>query len=376
MSEQRALTKRDLVSAALTVVAALIVLEFLWETRFLVLLTLLGVLLGIAASPAVDWMESRRVWRVVGAPLLVFGCIGMFVGVLALSGPTIFTQFQALKVQVPASLDRLDDYLAVEYAPVVEALLPSDTTQTDSTQNGATARLRRAFSENLSSARNLLFGAVSSTVAIFAGGLYVAFLTIYFAIAPGTYRRGVLLLIPPKRREGGAAVFDAVIATLRKWLGTQLIAMIVIGVVTTAVLFALGVKSAIPLGIIAGLLEFVPNIGPLMAAVPAVLIAFADSPEKALMVMVAYWGIQLLENNILIPYLMQEELDLPPAITLLWQALMAIVFGFLGLFIAVPLLAAGMVAIRMLYVRGDVPPTVKHRGSRAITAITGDLEDR
>ena len=376
MSEPRALTKRDLVSAALTVVAALIVLEFLWQTRFLVLLTLLGVLLGIAATPAVDWMESRRVRRVVGAPILVFGFIAMFVGVLALSGPTIFTQFQALKVQVPASLDRLDTYLAAEYAPVVEALLPSDTTETDSIQNGATARLRRAFGDNLSSARNLLFGAVSSTVAVFAGGLYVAFLTIYFAIAPGTYRRGVLLLITPRRRETGAAVFDAVIATLRKWLSTQLIAMVVIGVVTTVVLFALGVKSAIPLGIIAGLLEFVPNIGPLMAAVPAVLIAFADSPEKALMVVVAYWGIQLLENNILIPYLMQEELDLPPAITLLWQALMAIVFGFPGLFIAVPLLAAGMVAIRMLYVRGDVPPTVKHRGSRAITAITGDLEDR
>ena len=66
MSEPRALTKRDLVSAALTVVAALIVLEFLWQTRFLVLLTLLGVLLGIAATPAVDWMESRRVRRVVG----------------------------------------------------------------------------------------------------------------------------------------------------------------------------------------------------------------------------------------------------------------------------------------------------------------------
>jgi predicted PurR-regulated permease PerM len=90
---------------------------------------------------------------------------------------------------------------------------------------------------------------------------------------------------------------------------------------------------------------------------------------------IGYWAIQLLENNILIPYLMQEELDIPPALTLLWQALMAIIFGFLGLFIAVPLLAAIMVAMKMLYVRGTVPAPVRQRGSRAIEAINPDLEE-
>jgi predicted PurR-regulated permease PerM len=375
MSDVRPLTKRDLVSAALTVVAVLIVLVFLWQTRFLVLLTLLGMLLGIAATPGVDWMERHRVRRVVGAPLLVLGFIVAFVGVMAQSGPTIVTQFQALRVQIPEALDKFDVYLAREYGPVVDAILPRDTTQTDTTDNGATARLQKALGKNLASARNLLFGAVSSTVALFAGGIYVAILIIYFAIAPSTYRSGVLLLIPPRRRVGASAVYDAVIATLRTWLSTQLIAMGVIGIVTTIMLLVLGVKSAIPLGIIAGLLEFVPNVGPLISAIPAIIIAFADGPEKALAVGIGYWAIQLLENNILIPYLMQEELDIPPALTLLWQALMAIIFGFLGLFIAVPLLAAIMVAMKMLYVRGTVPAPVRQRGSRAIEAINPDLEE-
>jgi predicted PurR-regulated permease PerM len=148
--------------------------------------------------------------------------------------------------------------------------------------------------------------------------------------------------------------------------------MVVIGVVTTIVLLVLGVKSAIPLGILAGILEFVPNLGPLMAAIPAVLIAFADGPQKALIVIIAYWVIQFLENNVLIPHLMREELDLPPALTLLWQGLMAIIFGLLGLFVAVPLLAALFVSVRFLYVRGDVPAIRRPRGSRQFKAATDD----
>jgi predicted PurR-regulated permease PerM len=182
----------------------------------------------------------------------------------------------------------------------------------------------------------------------------------------------VLLLMPLSLRDRGALLFDAVTVTLRRWLSTQFIAMVVIGIVTTVVLLILGVKSAIPLGLLAGILEFVPNLGPLMAAIPAVLIAFADAPQKALLVVVAYWIIQFLENNVLIPHLMKEELDLPPALTLMWQALMAIIFGLLGLFVAVPLLAAVFVSVRFLYVRGDVPPVRRPRGSRQFKAITDE----
>ncbi len=377
MTERGAAPSRaDMVWAALTVVAALVLLVFLWQTRLLVLLTLLGGLLGIATTPAVDWLERHRVRRVVASPVVVFGLIGLVVTVLIQTGPTIAAQVEGLRVQIPAALDQLDGYLAREHGAVVDAILPRDSTATDTTSDGASTRLRHALGANLGSARTLLFGAVSSTVTVFAGAIYVAFLTIYFAIDPGMYRRGILFLVPPERRGNAAIVFDAVVTTLRRWLNTQLIAMVVIGVVTTTALLLLGVKSAIPLGIIAGLLEFVPNIGPLLSAIPAVIIAFADSPEKALAVIIVYWAIQLLENNLLIPYLMQEELDLPPAITLLWQALMAIIFGFVGLFVAVPLLAAVLVAVQMLYVRGDVPPPRPPRGSRSLVVITPDTEDR
>ena len=143
---------------------------------------------------------------------------------------------------------------------------------------------------------------------------------------------------------------DRVASVLRKWLVTQLIAMLVIGGVTTIVLLILRVKAAFALGVLAGLFEFIPTVGPLLSAIPGVAMGFLDSPEKAAMVAVAYWGIQFLENHILIPLLMKGGMDLPPALTVITQALLALVFGFLGLMVAVPLLAPVMVMVQVLYV--------------------------
>ena len=130
--------------------------------------------------------------------------------------------------------------------------------------------------------------------------------------------------------------------------------MLVIGAVTTVSLLVLGIPAAIPLGILAGLFEFIPTVGPILSAVPAVTMGFIDSPEKALTVAIVYAAIQFAENHLLIPMLMKEGMDLPPAMTILAQALMALIFGFMGLLVAVPVLAATMVAVKMLYVEGVV----------------------
>ena len=161
-------------------------------------------------------------------------------------------------------------------------------------------------------------------------------------------------LFPQRGRRRAGEVLSAMATVLRRWLVTQLIAMFAIGTVTTIVLLLLGVKAPFALGILAGLLEFIPTVGPILSALPAVAMGFLESPEKALYVALAFWGIQFAENHLLIPLLMKGGVDAPPVLTILSQALMAVLFGFLGLMSAVPILAAAMVAVKMLYVEAVV----------------------
>jgi predicted PurR-regulated permease PerM len=203
-------------------------------------------------------------------------------------------------------------------------------------------------------ATHYLFPFLTSTLSAFGGVLLIIFLSVYIGAEPTTYRSGLMHLFPQRTRKRAGEVLEAMAVALRKWLVTQLIAMAVIGSVTTIVLLIFKVKAAFALGLLAGLFEFIPTIGPILSAVPAIAMGFLDSPEKALFIGVAYIGIQFLENHILIPLLMRGGVDLPPALTVISQALMALVFGFIGLMVAVPLLAAVMVPIKMLYVQDVV----------------------
>jgi predicted PurR-regulated permease PerM len=237
---------------------------------------------------------------------------------------------------------------------------PAITAQT-ATGAAPASSLKERLSSQLSGATRYLFPFLSSTAAVAGGLLIVLFLSIYIGAEPDLYHRGIMHLFPHAARARAGEVFSEMATVLRKWLVTQLIAMIVIGSVTTAVLLALGVKAAVALGLIAGLLEFVPTVGPILSALPAIAMGFVDSPEKALYVLIAYVGIQFLENHLLIPLLMRGGLDLPPALTIVAQALMTLLFGFLGLMVAVPMTAAVMVPIKMLYVEGVVGDEIEIR---------------
>jgi predicted PurR-regulated permease PerM len=191
-------------------------------------------------------------------------------------------------------------------------------------------------------------------VEVVTGLLIIIFLSIYIAVDPEMYRRGIMHLFPHRRRERIGEVLSAIAAVLRKWLVTQLIAMVTLGIVTTVILLALDVKAAFALGLLSGLFEFIPTLGPIISSLPAIAMGFLDSPEKALWVTIAYIGVHFLEGHLLIPLLMKGGINLPPALTIFSQALMALTFGFLGLMCAVPLLAATVVGVKMLYVEDIV----------------------
>lgn len=356
-------TPRDksVIRAALVLTAMFVVLHLLWRTRSIILTVFLGVLFAIAVSAGADKLQKFRIPRAIGAPFIVLAFLGLLGAFGMWMGPTVREQSTELRTKLPEALEKLENWIEGQSDGVVGTVLgvpdpdslaraQRTAAQTPTVQVVTEAEpkgLRERLTEQIGGAGRYFLPVLGSTLAVVAAVLLVLFVTIYVAVNPGMYQRGALRLLPPRNRERAAVVLGAIGATLRKWLVTQLIAMVVIGVVTTAVLLALGVRAAIPLGILAGLLEFVPTLGPILSAVPAIAMGFVDSPEKALFVTLAYVGIQFLENHLLIPILMKEGIDLAPALTIVVQAVMAILFGFLGLLVAVPLLAVIVVCIRV-----------------------------
>ncbi|HYO12627.1 MAG TPA: AI-2E family transporter [Thermoanaerobaculia bacterium] len=393
----------DILRAAALVMGLYLVLRLLWIAHQLLLVAFLGVLFGLAVARATDYLERVRIPRGVGASLIVFGFLGLLYGLGAWSAPTLRQQFTELRKAFPEGLNQVEGWLerrragvlgqmfsedrpgvAREQAPGPAAAAPERPAAPRGTQGsappgqdspesgslpppaseapdsgGSLSDLPKTLSGQFGALTSYLFSFLSSTVAVIGGIILILFTAIYIGAEPRLYHKGLLHLIPHQARRRGEEVLAAIGVTLRRWLVTQLIAMVVIGVLTTIVLKLLGIRAALSLGIIAGLFEFIPLAGPLLSAIPAVAIGFLDSPEKALFVALAYLGIQQVENHILIPMLMREGLDLPPLVTLVGLALLGIVFGFLGMLVAVPLLAAIMVAIKLLYVEDVVGDEVE-----------------
>lgn len=362
MNDTRASQHYESWRVALIVVGLSVVLLLLWHTRNLVLTVFLGVLFALAVSSGADRLRRYRIPRGVAAPLLVLAFLGVLGAFGSWVGPTLRTQTRELRTKLPEALGKLETWVQSRGGGVIATITGLEE---DSTQPGVAAKpdsvtvavpgqpaepssLRDRLLAQLGGATKFFLPVLSSTLSVAAGLVLILFLAIYLAIDPGLYRRGMLRLVPQRTRAKADNTLIAIAGTLRKWLVTQLIAMVVIGLVTTLVLLALKVRAAVPLGILAGLLEFVPTLGPILSALPAIAMGFVDSPEKALAVTIAYVGIQFIENHLLIPILMKEGIDIPPALTIVMQALMAIVFGFLGLLVAVPLLATIMIAFRTL----------------------------
>jgi predicted PurR-regulated permease PerM len=363
----------DVLRTAALVMAMYVVGRLFWFANPLFLTAFLGILFGLAVSSGVDALQHWRLPRGLSAALIVIGFFAILFGFGAWMAPTLHQQGTELRRQLPAALDRVEAWInarqdgligmvfggltneaRVDSAITTQPAVTPPVVGSPAADSTAAAATRRRLSEEMGGLTRYLFPFLSSTVEVVTGILIIIFLSIYIAVDPGSYRRGIMHLFPRQRRERTGEVLSAMAVVLRKWLVTQLIAMLTLGVVTTIVLLALRVKAAFALGLLSGLFEFIPTLGPIISSLPAIAMGFLDSPEKALWVAIAYVGVHFLEGHLLIPLLMKGGIDLPPALTIFSQALMAVLFGFLGLMCAVPLLAASTVAIKMLYVEDIV----------------------
>jgi predicted PurR-regulated permease PerM len=199
-----------------------------------------------------------------------------------------------------------------------------------------------------------LFGTAYSAFSLASGllgnAIVVVFVGLFAAADPGTYRRGVLALLPRRRRARVGEVLDEMAAVLRWWLVGQLAAVVAIALSTCLGLALIGMPGAFLLGLQAGLVNFIPYLGPVIAAVPIGLAAMAQGTSMVLWAMGVHLVIQTVEGYVLAPLIQRRAVDLPPVLTLAAVALFGTLFGAMGVALATPLVAALKVAVTRLYV--------------------------
>lgn len=202
-------------------------------------------------------------------------------------------------------------------------------------------------------------GLITSTMSAIGGLAVVVFIGIYLAAQPRLYQRGLMHLLPRKARPRAYEVLDEIGMVLRWWLVGRLITMTVVGVAAGIGLWWLGVPLAFTLGVLTGVLEFVPYIGPVLAAAPPLLIAFNIDPQIAFYVLVLYIAIQTSESYLLTPLVEQRAVELPPALVIFTTLLLAVLAGPLGVMLASPLTATCIVAVKLLYVEDVVEQSAR-----------------
>jgi predicted PurR-regulated permease PerM len=283
------------------------------------------------------WNRKLALVVVVLGLLLVIGLGGWAMA------PQIAEQSTELAKQIPQSLQRLRQM--VESKPLlarIAADLPDVKQLIGSMQQ---------FVPNA----GIFFGGVLGAIGNVA---IILFVGIYFALSPRQYKRGIVKLVPQDKRERAVQVLDDIGDTLARWLIGKSLSMLIVGIATAGGLTLLGVPLGLILGIIAGLLDFIPYIGPIMAGVPAVLIALSISPDLALYTVLLFLGIQTIEGYVLQPLVEARAVEIPPALTIVMQLVFGSLFGFAGIALATPLTAMLMVLINKLYVEdilGDRP---------------------
>lgn len=262
--------------------------------------------------------------------------------------PQIAEQSTKLAKEIPAAVERLQG--AVQQHPLLKRIA-SELPPPEQIVKQMGAMVPNA---------GLFFGGVLGAI---GNVIIIIFVGIYFAASPQLYTNGAIRLVPQSKRPRAREVQQELGHTLASWLLGKAASMLIVGVATTIGLSMLGVPLALILGVIAGLLDFIPYLGPIMAGVPAVLLALSISPDLALYTVLLFVGIQLVEGYVLQPLIEAKAADLPPALVIVMQLVFGTLFGFAGVALATPLAAGLAVLVKMLYIEdvlGDRPAQTRN----------------
>lgn len=328
ISDERRFVRRVLIILALTSLFFLA-----WQLRTLLLMLFGAVVVATVFRALADRLCKLTGWRnSVGTALSIIFILGILVGLIALFGTHVVQQVQSLRETLPAAWHAVEARMGdLGFGEQVKRWAASIRAPGGSSFS--------AFGRTILS----IGSGIADVVVVLVAGIFLA-------TQPRFYLAGAVKLIPSGRRPLALEAITESERALRLWLRGQLIAMIVVGLLTGFGLWLLGMPSAFTLGLLAGLLEFIPFAGPILSMVPAVLLALAVSPDLALWVVLLYFAIQQFEGYLLTPLVQQYAVDLPGVVLLFALIAFGALFGTLGVILAAPLTVVAYVLVKRLYV--------------------------
>ncbi len=322
----------------------------LWHLRSVVLLLFAATLVAVLLT-ALSGLIRRLL--PIGESAGLFAALALVLAVLGLAGylfgAEVERQFRDLAERLPGAVAQAEAWL-------VEMGLRDDVLE----QLRRAAPTPGAVVDFVSGAFSIVSGILSAIGLAIVGGIYLA-------IQPQLYRDGLVRIWPPRLRATVAGTVDAAGRALRSWLTGQLFAMLVIGTMSAIGLWAIGMPSWLALGLIAGIVQFVPLAGPILAAIPALLVALSQGPQMLLSVVLLYIAIQQVEGNLLTPMVQREVSALPPALTIFTLVAFALLFGATGVILAVPLTVVIYAVVGKLWMRDTLGEAVRLPGEPART---------
>jgi predicted PurR-regulated permease PerM len=323
--------------ATLASVLAVVLFVFLFVVAGrLLILVFAGILLAVLLDGMAQWLAGRTpLGR--GAALLV-GIVGLLSATFAFwwfVGPQVVEQAVLLEHALPEGFAAVETWLR-QY-PWGRTLLREAPDPLEMLSDGG-------------GVMSQITGVFATATGIVINLIVVVFVALYGAANPSLYVDNALRLLPKPNRARGREVLASLGRALRSWFFGQAVAMLAVGVLTTVGLLLLDVPMAIALGVLAGLLEFIPYLGPILASVPIILIALLEGPEVALYVALFLLVLQQFESYVITPMAQQYAVSMPPALLIVGQVLFGILFGFVGVVFATPVLVAVIVLVQMLYV--------------------------
>ena len=362
--QAKAVTARQVAVWCATAVVVFAIAAGLWMAHGVVLLVFAAWLFGVAFEHAAGWVRARLKVRYGAALAVTLGVLLVVVaGMLAAAAGTIAAQWPQLNQSLRQAASTAPAPVRAVLQPVFGAGAPPGPTASGQNPSGGAGG--QATGQDGGGVLRRALGWLGTAAGAVGSAVFVLVLAIYFAVDPQTYRKGLLRITPRSHRRRMRDALRRTDETLRAWLLGRLAAMAVVAVLTTAGLAALGVPLALTLGLIAGVLDFVPNVGPIAAAVPALLLAYQEGMRTVAWVAGLYLAIQMLEGYLLTPLIEKRAVEHPPGLVLMAQAGLGMVLGLPGLVLATPLVAAAIVLSETLSGHGADDAADSHEAGSA-----------